>query len=61
MTFCRNRLGYIDVERNSPAKRALFFLFAQCRCLESLLVYCLPFPLRTGLTDLELSDQRPRQ
>jgi len=24
---------YIDVERNSPAKRALFFLFAQCRCL----------------------------
>jgi hypothetical protein len=25
------------------------------------LVYCLPFPLRTGLTDLELSDQRPRQ
>jgi hypothetical protein len=23
--------------------------------------YCLPFPLRTGLTDLELSDQRPRQ
>ena len=25
---------YIDVERNSPAKRALFFLFAQCRCLE---------------------------
>jgi integrase len=27
--------------------------------LKSLLVYCLPFT--TGLTDLELSDQRPRQ
>jgi hypothetical protein len=35
----RNRPGYIDVEPNSPAKRARFFLFAQCRCLEEFVIW----------------------
>ena len=44
----RNRLGYIDVERNSPAKRALFFLFAQCRCLEEFVSLLFIFSFTNG-------------
>ncbi len=56
-----NKVAVLNVAGPRESKRALFFLFAQCRCLEEFVSYCLPFPLRTGLTDLELSDQRPRQ
>jgi hypothetical protein len=39
---------YIDVERNSPAKRALFFLFAQCRCLEEFVSLLFTFSFTHG-------------
>ena len=39
---------YIDVERNSPAKRALFFFFAQCRCLEEFVSLLFTFSFTHG-------------